>query len=142
MSKITKSCMQFNGYEVNNLNFELSPYYKDNTEFKISPFFKMKVEDYDIDKYKVQLIFELRANDENPLPFNISITMTGDFSINMDEENESLRQALLHENAVAIMFPFLRSILASLTTTANVSPLILPIINLADSFKDDPLKTE
>jgi preprotein translocase subunit SecB len=63
--------------------------------------------------------------------------MTGDFELCMEEENDKLKEALLHENAVAIMFPFLRSVIASLTTTANINPLILPVINIANTFKND-----
>jgi len=61
--------------------------------------------------------------------------MTGGFTIEMDSENDELKKTLLHENAVAIMFPFLRTLIATLTTAANIQPLILPIISLANTFK-------
>lgn len=127
--------MQFNGYEVNNFKFELTQYDDDTKEFKIMPEFTKSVRDCGDDKYKVQLIFSLNATDENPLPFNMEVAMTGGFTIVMDSENDELKETLLHENTVAIMFPFLRTLIATLTTAANIQPLILPIISLANAFK-------
>ena len=127
--------MQFNGYEVNNFKFELTQYDDDTKEFKIMPEFTKSVRDCGDDKYKVQLIFSLNATDENPLPFNMEVAMTGGFTIVMDSENDELKETLLHENTVAIMFPFLRTLIATLTTAANIQPLILPIISLANTFK-------
>ena len=135
MSITGKSCMQFNGYEVNNFKFELTQYDDDTKEFKIMPEFTKSVRDCGDDKYKVQLIFSLNATDENPLPFNMEVAMTGGFTIVMDSENDELKETLLHENTVAIMFPFLRTLIATLTTAANIQPLILPIISLANTFK-------
>jgi len=137
MSNSAKSCMQFKGYEINSMHFELSKNDINNKEIKISPTFGMTVEDCGKDEYKVQLTFSLKASDENPLPFNIDVTMTGDFELCMEEENDILKEALLHENTVAIMFPFLRAVIASLTTTANINPLILPVINIANAFNND-----
>lgn len=134
-----KSCMQFNGYEVNNIQFSLSQFYEKSKEFQISPTFDMAVTDLGDDKYEVQIMFSMKASDENPLPFNMEVVMTGNFSICLESQNDELKQTLLHENAIAIMFPFLRSIIASLTTAANIPPLILPVINLVDAFKNNNL---
>ncbi len=142
MSELAKSCMQFKGYEVNEIIFHLYPNYVNENELKITPSFKMNIASSNTDEYNVQLIFSLQPNDENPLPFSMDVTMTGFFEIKMDTENEILKQTLLHENTVAIMFPFLRAIIASLTSTANINPLILPVINLSNSFKNETLKSE
>lgn len=142
MSKPAKSCLQFDGYEVNNVHFELSQYYECNKEYQISPTFSLRISDCKDNKYKVQLSLSLVASDENPLPFSIEVVMTGKFFINLETENEVLKQALLHENTVAIMFPFLRAIIASLTTTANIAPLILPIVNLVEAFKNEDITKE
>jgi len=136
-SNSAKSYMQFNGYEVNSIDFNLSQYYEDNKEFKISPSFGKTVTDCGDNKYKVQLNFSLKASDENPLPFNMEVLMTGKFTISIESESEGLKETLLNENTVAIMFPFLRAIIASLTTTANIPSLVLPVINLVNVFKND-----
>lgn len=135
-----KSCMQFNGYEVNKIHFDLSQYYESNKEFQISPTFGMRLNDLGEDKYKVQLSFLIKASEENPLPFNLEVVMTGNFAICMESEEDELKQTLLHENTVAIMFPFLRSIIASITTISNIPPLVLPVINLVEAFKNNDIR--
>lgn len=134
---LSKGFIQFIGYEVNKIHFELSHYYEGDKEFQISPKFGMGVTDCGNNEYKVQLSISLVATDENPIPFSMEVVMTGNFLANMENENDEFKQKILHENTVAIMFPFLRAMVASLTTNANIQPLLLPVFNIAGAFRND-----
>ncbi len=131
---LVNSCLQFMGYEVNKIHFELSEAFDKIDDFRISPEFGMSVSELNNGKYKVQLSISIKSTNENPQPFNLDVVMTGNFSIRM-ENDDDIKQALLHDNTVAIMFPFLRSIVSSLTTAANIPSLILPVINVAETLK-------
>lgn len=46
-------------------------------------------------------------------------------------QTDSLKADLLSKNAVSILFPFLRAIVATLITSANVPTLVLPIMDFS-----------
>lgn len=64
-------------------------------------------------------------------PFNLKVTMSGFFEY---EGNIDVEQYL--PNAAAIMYPYMRSIVTSITSNANVAPLILPTINTRKLFEE------
>jgi preprotein translocase subunit SecB len=132
---LVNSCLQFLGYEVNSVQFELLEAFAKINEFRISPSFDTSLDEIGDDNYKVKLSVSILSTVDNPQPFNLVVVMTGNFKISFESEDEKLKQTLLHDNTVAIMFPFLRSIIASLTTTANIPPLFLPVIDVAETLK-------
>ncbi|MGI6334493.1 MAG: protein-export chaperone SecB [Saccharofermentanales bacterium] len=132
------SCLQFWGYEVKSISFELSDAFGKIREFRILPEFSVSLSEPENEIYKVQLSVSIKSSEEKPQPFDLNVTMIGRFSIQMDNEDEVLKQTLLRDNTVAIMFPFVRSIVASLTVAANIPPLLLPVINVSETLKNNP----
>lgn len=132
------SCLQFNGYEVNIINFKLSNDFEGIQEIQINPKLQVEVNEVAKDSYQVKLSFTLESDENNKLPFSMHIIMTGHFSFcaGETEEEADLREKVMRENTLAIMFPFMRSIVASLTATANIPPLVLPVINIVKAFED------
>ncbi len=65
----------------------------------------------------------------NNYPFSFSISATGHFQIDGDDSEEA--NNFLNVNAVAILFPYLRALVTTYTANANVTPLILPPVNIA-----------
>lgn len=77
---------------------------------------------------------KLSADKENEYSANISIS--GFCSI---EENSELGKELIEKNAVAILFPYLRSELSLLTAQPETDPIVLPAMNIngmLDSAKE------
>ena len=130
-----KSCLQFKGYRFNEIQFVMTSDFDANATFELAPSFTRTVSNQD-DNVEVKLRMDIVSTSEKPAPFTLHISMVGEFLLTMPEDNEKLRSQLLNENTVAIMFPFLRSAVSTLTTTANFPPLLLPIINLASIFSD------
>lgn len=70
-------------------------------------------------KYVIDLTVDV-SNDDSSL--NISIVMSGEFiSDNRD---------LIEQNAIAIMFPYIRSYLSILTTQPDLTPIVLQPVNV------------
>ena len=67
------------------------------------------------------------GEDKTKYPFSMEMEVVGFFSIsNVSEEQiENFKP-----NAVAILFPYVRALISSYTANANVTPLILPPINV------------
>ena len=64
--------------------------------------------------------------------------MIGFFELN--EVEESKKQVYAEQNAVAILFPYLRALITTYTGMANVQPLILPPINVAKYIENKKKK--
>jgi preprotein translocase subunit SecB len=68
-----------------------------------------------------------KAHENNKL-FRLEIMIRGIFSAD-DSVKEDFTY-LCEYNGLSILFPFIRSAIADITEAANVSPLILPLINV------------
>lgn len=134
-----KSALQFMGYEVNQIVYRKTNHAIEADEIRISPQFKKSVQELGANLYDVSLGILIQGSEEQPLPFEIGVELTGHFFL-VDEE-EPLRTQVINQNTVAILFPFLRSTVASVSMAANVSPVILPIINLAGAFEEKEQET-
>lgn len=72
---------------------------------------------------------------KNNYPFNINISLTGVFELdNQDIEN---RKNFAEINAIAILFPYLRAIVSTYTSNANVPPLILLPVNVVNMIQEN-----
>lgn len=65
------------------------------------------------------------ADKENPEQFSISVEMIGIF-----ECEEGLAKEKLHVESFREMFPFVRSLVATVTTNAGMPPVIIPTIDI------------
>ena len=96
-----------------------------NREFQIAPVFSKSVVEHDNNLYEVILSVGINNEDDAPVPFDLFVEMVGCFEL-QEGLKEDFQRDLLNRNAVAIMYPFLRAAVSSLTSTANVTSLVLP----------------
>lgn len=68
-------------------------------------------------------------------PFSLFVQVTGNFEANDVPEGEF--STVTNINAVSILFPYIRSLISTLTANFNVQPLILPPINVIRLFEND-----
>jgi preprotein translocase subunit SecB len=54
-----------------------------------------------------------------------------------DSSDDEFNEILFQQNAVAIMFPFLRSQVSLLTTQPGITPLLIPPINIVKLFSKE-----
>ena len=132
-----ESALQFIGYDVNQFQFKRTGVSIENNEFQITPQFKKNITEVGVNVYDVSLELLITGSEEQPLPFELYVNMTGHFNLICEESMpDPLRYQLVNKNTIAILFPFLRSTVASITLASNISPVVLPIINLSDAFDD------
>lgn len=132
-ARSTNSILQFKGYEVKKIYFETEESQK-GLSYDICPQFMRKIEPIGDNSYKVTLGCKIESTKEEPFPFNLEVILDGFFYI---EELNRDNEILLKENSLAILFPYLRNIISTITLNANVSPLILPTMNIVEFFKND-----
>ena len=67
------------------------------------------------------------------MPFSMEIDIEGLF--HLENWGHPDLMTLIKSNAVAILFPYLRTIVSTITATANISPYMLPVMNIAAMFE-------
>ena len=65
--------------------------------------------------------------------YKFEVRASGYFHVS-GQEND--REVIIHQNAVAILFPYVRSQITLLTSQPEVDPIVLPPINIAKMVED------
>lgn len=76
--------------------------------------------------FRVELLFKI-TNQLNE--FNIDVNILGDFHFEA-EVDPKMKDILINQNTVAIMFPYVRSVVTLITSQPEMNPIVLPVINI------------
>lgn len=139
MDKI-KSVLNFNGYKVGNIIFKINEEfnYREAEEVDVDVDFKVKSEiDRNNNSLKINLattIFKESESKNNPFSLYVDINGFFEYSDNISEE---MLQGLIRNNSVAILYPYLRSIVSTITCNSGFEPIILPTINITKLMKHE-----
>lgn len=118
--------------------FETIEYHRDISQnLPISQTYSMKFmrdvqENPETQKYKVSLTAEIWSNDSDVVSLKIKIY--GIFACQY--EDPKVKDQLLAKNAVAILFPYLRSQISLVTTQPNNVPIMIPAVNINALFDE------
>ena len=86
----------------------------------------------------VSLTVKIENSAEAPKPFDLLVTMTGIFETDASDD-ETRREAVIR--ATSLLYPYLRSAITNLTTTALSAPIVLPVMK-STLFPEDREKAE
>ena len=84
---------------------------------------------------QTRLIFSITNSMEKTFPVDLKIVLVGTFileKISLDD-----RENFLKYQAVQILFPYLRTMLSNITSSAFMSPILLPVIDVYKLFGDE-----
>ncbi|HLS34791.1 MAG TPA: protein-export chaperone SecB [Bacillota bacterium] len=138
MTDNLESELKFINYTVNDLVYKIN-YNFDEQDVEVDFSIKRKIDFLDDEKNKMLVhltvsVFE--DAEENNYPFSLTIDITGVFELkNVDDEVE--RKKYAEVNAVAILFPYIRSLISTITANVNIPPLILPPINIVKLIENE-----
>ncbi len=126
-----ESVLKFIRYEVNEIYFKKNMNFQPNKEgttidLKIKPTIEIKDKNMNITLQTI--IFE--NAEQNNKPFEMKVNLTGYFMV------DGCNPEMLKANAIAILYPYVRAIVSTYTANANITPLILPTINVNKLVKD------
>ena len=124
-------------YQVDKIVFSLNDKFdfKSTKAVKLNQNFSRNVEKIDENHCKVSLMFSVDDNEENPTPFELNVQISGIFKLDNWEEGD--RSTFINTNAIAILYPFVRSLVATLTANANVPTYVLPVFNIVAWFEEN-----
>ncbi len=126
-----ESVLRFIRYEVNEIYFKKNMNFKSNNDgtaidLKIKPSIEINDEHMNV-TLQIEIFEDAKQNNK---PFEMKMNLTGYFIA------EGCNPETLKANAVAILYPYVRAIISTYTANANITPLILPIINVNKLIKD------
>lgn len=94
------------------------------------------VEKHDEDSAKVSLTCRIFDQEEEELRnFFLEVRLSGEFKVEDDGEvtdSEITSEALLANNSLSILFPYLRASISQITSIGSNEPVILPPVNILD----------
>lgn len=88
-------------------------------------------------KYELNLVFKALHDETNKDNFFLLVNCKATFDFNEDTKVVGIPD-YFYKNSIAIVYPFIRSFISSLTLQANVKLILLPTMNL--SSLEAPLK--
>ena len=127
--------MRLIGYTVDkmsfilNKSFHIEPHHK----IQVKPSFNREITKKDDNRFILTLSISFDDYQE-ALPFYLDIQISGVFEVKNWEFEPA--HTIARVNATAILFPYLRSLVTTLTANANVPPYVLPITNPDKLFKN------
>ena len=130
------SVLEFKGYSVKTLSYTKNPQFnmKDG-EISFSPNFSAAFRD-DGDDTLVELQIALGSLTDSSVPFKVVAVVIGRFHYKADEDETNIgTEQLLHTNAVAILYPYVRTLIANITNASNEFPTFnLPTIDVTKAL--------
>ncbi len=123
------------GYTVDKMSFILNKSFKlePHQKIQVKPSFNREITKRDEHSYILTLSISFDDYKED-IPFYLDIQISGIFNVDHWENEPILSASKL--NSTVILFPYLRSLVTTVTANANVPPYVLPITNPAKLFKD------
>lgn len=131
MDKQIKSSLYFEDYIVNSVEFVVNKNFNSVENVKID--FDISHETI-VENNNMQISINLnvfKEMEKNNYPFNIKVSITGYYRIDGEDDNISTYE----KNGLAILYPYIRSIVSTYTANSNVPTLILPPINIINYLK-------
>lgn len=129
------SCLTLKNYIVKTIRFSINEEFKPpkNAPILIDPEYERQIRKVDDNNACVNLLFSIK-NEKNDLPFSIEIDIEGLFQLDGWENPEI--NSIMTTNTVAILFPYLRSIVSMVTANANIPPYTIPVMNITALFDE------
>lgn len=114
-------------YRVNELDFKFNEAVKGNVAFQIKPKIECKVAKKE-DNLFVNLTLKINEDISAPVPFNLKVVLAGTFKLKDATLSDELAQKAQVNEAFSVLYPYLRSIVSSVTLQCNIPAYILPTV--------------
>lgn len=133
MSNENVAVIQFIGYRVTNILYNCDPSFElpqGEVPYKFNFSKSLAIlSETEVQENVCANVFYCTTDNIEEAPFRITVEIAGRFRCNNEWKPE------LEPNVLAIMFPYLRSIISTITCNSGREPIILPTINIASLFE-------
>ncbi|ARC63911.1 protein-export chaperone SecB [Bacillus licheniformis] len=124
-----KAVMQFIDYKVLETRFKLNPAIE--SEEDLEPTFGFQFKEFEENKALIKVSIELGDIEVSETSMYVFAEIAGIFQIESEEEiDEVLKKELFQVNSVAILYPYLRSLVSDLSSKGSNEGILLPTVNV------------
>jgi preprotein translocase subunit SecB len=128
----SNSHIQLRQYVVSKIQFDLKSTFdgKNQRGIKIDPLFRRDVTTIDPEQFQINIGCSIDCE-----LFFLNLELNGIFSCKDWSSDLHLKEMII-VNTTAILFPYLRNAISSITLNANIPPYTLPVMNVVELFKE------
>ncbi|WP_425622473.1 protein-export chaperone SecB [Brevibacillus borstelensis] len=129
---MSQAALQFKDYYVIETQYKTDPFLPKIPDEKIVPSFSYDISpcDEQSDSAYIELGIEIGDSELMHSSYYVYARILGYFSLTGDISDPKERDTYFRINAVAILYPYLRSLISDLTSRGTESPIILPTMNI------------
>lgn len=132
--------INFEGYKSNKIIYQKNPIFIDSEEinFENNLSFTFHIDD-ESEKAKVIIGLEAGSLEDEKYPFLVEVEIEGYFTYSAKEDETGVGfENFIRYNCAAILYPYLRSTISTLTNIANDFPTYnLPTINITKAIQEN-----
>lgn len=131
--------LNFNGYRVNHSNYTRNEnFFSENQNLELKQNLNVEMS-HDDNAAEIRLVVLVGSLTEDSQPFKIEANLSGFFTYEADEDkNETGIEETLKVNGTAILYPYLRSLVSTLTNMSGEFPgYNMPTINVYAMLKEE-----
>ena len=137
-----KSAFQFTNPELISLEFEKNGSFQRNGRIELPISLRSTVNpgesDENTDEQKATVSIEITVGSKDSSePFFLKATESANFKWKTEDYSDEQINALLSQNAVALLISYVRPVIASITATSGLPVYNLPFLNLSSLEKKD-----
>ena len=128
-----KALLQFKQYHVLESHYKSNPFFEGNIvqETSYNIFFRLDINQQDNNEAAIRLGINLGDESLSNYAIYVKVEIYGLFRLETTEHiSEEQRESFFKINGVAILFPYLRSLVSDLTSKGSMFPVILPTMNI------------
>lgn len=135
--------LQFRDYHVLESHYKFNPFPKETVSenINLTPriFYKLETNPTTIEESIIYLGIELGDASLKDPNFYVKVRIAGFFEIHQRPEEMTEEDILLFYkiNAIAILFPYLRSIVSDVSSKGSEGPIILPTMNVVSMIEEN-----
>jgi len=128
---MSESILKFIDYKIDSIKYNLNKGFepKDGEDVEITIRLKRTIDKNESGRFQLNLRIILGAEDDSQ-PFMLDIVLMSLFETESDID-------MLIDNATAIMYPYLRNIVANATNMCNIPTMTLPVVNISNLFDEE-----
>jgi preprotein translocase subunit SecB len=103
--------------------------YNNVGDFKLIPLYNKQINKIKENEYEVKIELRINNTKTNPFPMDLELLFAGHFIFDLIDDVSELDK-FLNIGALQILFPYVRTIVSTITGASLMMPLILPIIDV------------
>lgn len=138
MTNSIESILIFEDYFINNMEYKRNPNYVSEEEIEVAYEFAAHAKfNEKKDGANITITCNVFGDEfiKGEAPFTLTIGITGNFKVEGEIDIEGFQM-----NGMAILLPYLRSVVTSFTSQSGIAPVILPTINVYNAFQEESTK--